>query len=186
MEGAYFLKSGGKLVRFSEQALIDCSWGENNFGCDGGMPDQAYKWINRVGGIPTDEEYGPYLGQDGYCHVKNSSLSATIKAFVSLAADENTIKSALLKYGPLVVLIDASQRSFTFYSHGVYYEPNCHSEHKKLNHVVLLVGYGTLGNERYWLIKNSWSTHWGNDGYILMSVRENNCGIMTMPSFAVM
>lgn len=123
VESAYFLKNGGNLVRLSQQALIDCSWGYGNNGCDGGEDFRAYQWIMKMGGVPTEEEYGPYLGQDGYCHVKNVSVVAPITGWVNVTSgDDNAFKVALFKHGPLSVAIDASVRTFTFYSHGVYYD----------------------------------------------------------------
>ena len=56
-----------------------------------------------------------------------------------------------------------------------------------LDHQVLAVGYGTLNNQQgkeFYLVKNSWSTHWGMDGYVLMSRTDNNCGVATDASYA--
>lgn len=55
-----------------------------------------------------------------------------------------------------------------------------------LDHAVLLVGYGEINNRKYWLIKNSWSNYWGNDGYVLMDPVNNNCGVMTTPTYVTM
>lgn len=181
------MKSGGNLVRLSQQALIDCSWGYGNNGCDGGEDFRAYNWMMKMGGIPTEEDYGPYLGQDGYCHANNVTLVAPITGFVNVTSnDANAFKIALLKHGPLSVAIDASQKTFSFYSHGIYYEPNCKNGLDELDHAVLAVGYGIINGESYWLVKNSWSNYWGNDGYILMSARNNNCGVMTTPTYVTM
>lgn len=76
------------------------------------------------GGIPTEEDYGPYLGQDGYCHVSNVTLTAKITGYVNVTQNnENALKFAMIKHGPISVAIDASHRTFSFYANGVYYEP---------------------------------------------------------------
>ena len=50
----------------SEQALVDCSWGYGNNGCDGGESERAYQWIINNGCIPTSESYGQYTMQVSY------------------------------------------------------------------------------------------------------------------------
>ncbi|CAH0550447.1 unnamed protein product [Brassicogethes aeneus] len=187
IEGAYFLKNGGNLVRLSQQALIDCSWGFGNNGCDGGEDFRAYQYIQKHGGIPTEESYGPYLGQDGYCHADDAKKVAQITGWVNVTANnENALRLAIFKHGPVSVAIDASVRTFSFYSNGVYYDEACGNKEENLDHAVLAVGYGTMRGEHYWLVKNSWSNLWGNDGYILMSSKNNNCGVMTTPTYVTM
>ncbi|XP_041978357.1 digestive cysteine proteinase 1 [Aricia agestis] len=186
VEGALFLHNGGHLVRLSQQALVDCSWGFGNNGCDGGEDYRAYKWIMKHG-LPTEEDYGGYLGQDGYCHIDNVTLVTTIKGWVNVTAkNESALRLAIFKHGPISVAIDASHRSFSFYANGVYYEPKCKNQVDELDHAVLAVGYGVLNGKKYWLIKNSWSNMWGNDGYVLMAARDDNCGVMAAPTYVLM
>lgn len=185
VEGAFYMKYK-KLVRLSQQALIDCSWGFGNNGCDGGEDFRSYQWIMKHGGLPTEEEYGGYLGQDGYCHITNVTQVAKLKGFVNVKTDDiNAMKLAIFKHGPISVAIDASHKTFSFYSNGVYYEPTCGNSENSLDHAVLAVGYGTMDGKGFWLVKNSWSNYWGNDGYILMAQKNNNCGVLTAPTYAI-
>eukprot|EP00062_Callorhinchus_milii_P009980 gi/632954830/ref/XP_007893169.1/ PREDICTED: digestive cysteine proteinase 1-like [Callorhinchus milii] len=179
LEGALFLKTGD-LILLSQQMLVDCTWGYGNRACDGGREWQTFEWIMKHGGVATAESYGPYLGENGFCHYNDSTMTAKVKYYTSVTTgNSEELKMAIFKNGPVSVGIDAAHRSFRFYSSGVYYEPQCGNKLWNLNHAVLAVGYGTLDGEPYWLIKNSWSTYWGNDGYILMSMKDNNCGVTT-------
>uniref|UniRef100_UPI00398F3431 procathepsin L-like n=1 Tax=Pristiophorus japonicus TaxID=55135 RepID=UPI00398F3431 len=66
---------------------------------------------------------------------------------------------------------------------GVYYDPTCS---KTVNHAVLVVGYGTESGKQYWIVKNSWGTGWGDQGYIKMAKdRNNQCGIASYAIFPV-
>jgi len=77
----------------------------------------------------------------------------------------------------------AAHKSLSFYSSGVYFEPKCGNTLDDLDHAVLAVGYGEINGEKFWLVKNSWSNYWGNDGYVLMSQKDNNCGVATAASY---
>ncbi|XP_043245653.1 digestive cysteine proteinase 2-like [Amphibalanus amphitrite] len=183
VESGYFLHSS-RLVRLSQQALIDCSWGQGNNGCDGGEDTNSYKWILKHG-LPTEDSYGPYLGSDAFCHVNESQAGAVrIKGHTDVPPGSvHAAKYALWRHGPLSVAIDAAHRSFVFYANGVYYEPECGNSVNNLDHAVLAVGFGILDGEPYWLVKNSWSTYWGNAGYVLMSMKDNNCGVATAATY---
>lgn len=186
VEGALFLKTGSLQV-LSQQMLVDCSWGFGNNGCDGGEEWRGYEWIMKHGGIATTETYGAYMGMNGLCHLNESQLVARVRSYTNVTSgDGEALRLALFKHGPVAVSIDAAHRSFVFYSHGVYYEPACGNTTKDLDHAVLAVGYGVLQGEPYWLVKNSWSTYWGNDGYILMSTKDNNCGVATDATYVTL
>jgi C1A family cysteine protease len=51
----------------------------------------------------------------------------------------------------------------------------------KLNHGILLTGYGNLNGKDYWKCKNSWGADWGSKGYILLAKGADGpgqCGIL--------
>lgn len=64
----------------------------------------------------------------------------------------------------------------------MYSDPLCSPTN--LGHGVTVVGYGTLDEQGYWFVKNSWGETWGNKGYIYMAMNmDNMCGIATMASY---
>lgn len=187
LEGVWYLKTG-KLISLSEQQLVDCAWtagpiNYSNQGCNGGFAAQAYQWYMDNGMVATEEEY-PYLAQDGYCRRVNDS-GVVVTGYVNVTSgDEHALKDAVAKVGPVAVAIDAAHPEFRFYSSGVYYNSDCKNGVNDLDHEVLVVGYGSSQDQDYWIVKNSWSTYWGNEGYVNMARnRDNNCGIATQPNY---
>lgn len=181
LEGQHAKKTG-KLVSLSEQQLVDCSGDFGNFGCGGGLMDNAFRYIKANKGIDTEVAY-PYEARDGPCRFKPAAVAATDVGYTDIPeGNEAALTQAIATIGPISVAIDASHFSFQLYHRGVYYEQRCSPT--RLDHGVLAVGYGTEGGEDYYLVKNSWGLSWGDKGYIKMSRgRNNNCGIATQSSY---
>lgn len=183
LEGQYY-KSQNSLKSLSEQELVDCSWRYGNAGCNGGLMDNAFMYV-RDYGICSGNSYS-YVGYTWRCKSSYCTKVMSCKGYKDISSgSEYNLAQATAEIGPISVAIDASQYSFQFYSSGVYYDSSCSSS--KLNHGVLVTGYGTSNNGKdYWIVKNSWGTSWGKSGYILMSKnRSNNCGIATAASYPV-
>ena len=198
LEAAWFLATG-QSQSFSEQQMMDCSWGYNPkdedsaAACDGGDAWAAVGHVVEAGGIARTQDY-QYLGQDDYCREDekreaiggSSGGGGKFKGYVRIPSGNDTaLMEAVYSRGPLAVSMDASQDSLTFYSSGVYYESDCMWKPKDLDHSMVLVGYGTDPAGDYWLVKNSWSAHWGDGGYIKFSRDNHGCGASTDALYAV-
>jgi len=186
LEGAWFVKTG-TLVSLAEQQLVDCAWGQwqnGNNGCDGGFAGPALQWIINNGGMALESDY-PYMMQDQFCNADIRTSGVTVQSYVNVTEfSEEALQDAVATIGPVAVAIDAAHEEFEYYKSGVYYNPNCKNDIDSLDHEVLVVGYGTEDGQDYWLVKNSWSTHWGDNGYVKMSRnRNNNCGIATQATY---
>lgn len=179
--------TGRPLVSLSEQNLMDCTENKpyENMACLGGTMDKAFQYIIDNKGVDTEASY-PYLAQtEKTCRFSATSVGATMTGYIDIPIDEMALTEACSKIGPISVAIDAGWITFRFYKSGVYYEPRCFTT--KLDHGVLVVGYGTEDTgEPFYLVKNSWGTQWGMEGYVKMARnRDNNCGIASVASYPV-
>jgi cathepsin L len=178
IEGAVFLKHG-HLTSLSEQQLVDCSGSYGNAGCNGGLMDSAFKYV-QANGLCTESAY-PYTAKNGVC--KSSSCSASTDSKISGYKDVSHTENALgaaVDITPVSVAIEADQSGFQLYKSGVF----CGTCGTNLDHGVLAVGYGDdASGGAYWKVKNSWGTGYGEGGYIRMCRNSNKCGISNEPSY---
>jgi KDEL-tailed cysteine endopeptidase len=174
-----------KLISLSEQELVDCDTKGEDQGCEGGLMDNAFKFIIHNKGLTTEAKY-PYKGLDGISCRKNKTAShaVTIKGYEHVPANSEKALLKAVANQPVSVAIDAGGYALQFYSKGVF-TGECGND---LNHGVAAVGYGVAENgTKYWLVKNSWGTGWGEDGYIRMKrdvdAKEGLCGIAMVSSY---
>ncbi|XP_057954866.1 ervatamin-B [Malania oleifera] len=184
VEGINKIKAG-QLVSLSEQELVDCDVGSDNQGCDGGYMAKAFAFIQKNGGLTTEASY-PYAGKDGTCNRGEAGKPAvTISGYESVPKNDEKSLQAAVSHQPVSVAIDAGGYAFQLYSEGIF-DGLCGNE---LNHGVAAVGYGEDNGKKYWLVKNSWGTDWGEAGYIRMKRnpgdRRGICGIAMEPSYPV-
>ncbi|XP_046841764.1 procathepsin L-like isoform X2 [Xenia sp. Carnegie-2017] len=131
LEGQHFKKTG-KLVELSEQNLVDCSFWYGNRGCNGGLMDNAFRYVADYG-IDTEKSY-PYVARENtFCWYNEENVGAGCSDHVDIEQfSEFLLHLAVATVGPISVAIDADHSTFQFYSSGVYDETRCSST--KLDH----------------------------------------------------
>ncbi|XP_065368699.1 procathepsin L-like [Calliphora vicina] len=175
LEAHYFLKYN-ESITLSEQNLIDCS--TENSGCQGGWMLSAYDYVRLNGGINPESKY-PYEAVDGPCRFQSDYIAATCEGYNKIREnDEQHLLEAVASVGPIAVAIAVNSNFMNYY---IYDDPDC-TDH--VNHAVLVVGYGTENDQDYWLVRNSWSSEWGEGGYIKMTRnKDNQCAIAKYGSY---
>jgi len=183
LESAYAIKNK-KLVSLSEQQLVDCSSSYGDQGCSGGLMDNGFKYAID-NGLCSEDSY-QYKAVDGQC---STTCTPILKptSYVDVMPNNETALLQALFLQPVSVAIEADQSSFQFYSSGVI-TSSCG---KNLDHGVLLVGFGkdTKSGKKFWKIKNSWGSSWGEQGYVRIqkdvSDKAGMCGVTLMASYPV-
>uniref|UniRef100_A0A672JP85 Pro-cathepsin H n=1 Tax=Salarias fasciatus TaxID=181472 RepID=A0A672JP85_SALFA len=175
--------ASGKLISLSEQQLIDCARDFNTFGCMGGLPSNAFEYIKYNKGLMTEEDY-PYKGHDDKCNFDPASAAAFVEDVVNITIyDEEAMVDAVARLNPITFSFDVTA-DFMHYREGVFSSTHCKSTADSVNHAVLAVGYGAEENGTlYWIVKNSWGTAWGKDGYFLIERGRNMCGLAACSSY---
>ena len=184
LEGAHQIATG-ELLSFSEQQLVDCAYIQyGNYACNGGLQESAYAYYEDGNDAELESVY-PYTsgtsGKRTTCAYDSYSKTAvTVSDYDAVTPDSVSQMKAALDKQPLAVSIEADKMVFQTYTSGVMDSTRCGTS---LDHAVLAVGYGTENGQEYWLVKNSWNTTWGDQGYIKLAIvdGEGICGVQMEP-----
>merc|ERR1719266_3233 len=166
-------------VNVAEQQLVDCGYnGYSMNGCNGANTGSYVQWmVDTAKGQVNHEANYPYLDREPNLKCQDrpfwnagSIVSASV---IDWWCDEEKMKGLVYRYGAVATHIYASDSGFGNYASGVF--NGCTSN--SINHAVVVVGYGTENGNDYWLVKNSWGSNWGDNGYIKMFRGNGICGI---------
>uniref|UniRef100_A0A0A9X307 Digestive cysteine proteinase 2 n=1 Tax=Lygus hesperus TaxID=30085 RepID=A0A0A9X307_LYGHE len=164
------------LEPLSKQQLVDCAGSEGAGGCAGGSIAEAYEYIMKSNGLMSQRDY-PYENKNGFCRADRSRAHSTLDSYKRIAPEELSLQEVVAYEGPVAASIATDDPAWRFHhGDGIYNNPNCS---RTVDHGVLIVGYGTdeVGND-YWIVKNSYGTEFGENGYIKMARnKDNQCGI---------
>jgi KDEL-tailed cysteine endopeptidase len=178
----------GQLLDLSEELLVDCASGVGyyNLGCNGGQPDSAFKYMINNGQC-LESSY-PYVAGTtktaGSCHSCSAAPAHFSACYDVAPKDQVSLKGAVSKQ-PVAIAIEADTFYFQSYAGGILDSTKCGTT---LDHAVEIVGYGEDNGKKYWNVRNSWGSTWGEKGYvrILRSESTNDvgiCGVAAEPSF---
>lgn len=184
--------SGQKIqTRLSPEDVLACCFACGN-GCDGGFPNAAWAYFMQSG-IVSGNNYG----DNQYC--KSYSIppdaadhttpvckrQCTSNPQISYFTDKTRASSGYLLVGEDQFKAEISQHgsivaAFTVYADFRQYKSGVYSHQTGDilgGHAIRIVGYGEQDGMKYWLIANTWSPTWGDNGFFKIKRGTNECGI---------
>ncbi|XP_003743816.1 mexicain [Galendromus occidentalis] len=180
-------QSTGRIVDLAEQQIVDCSYnyqGEMNSGCNGGHEVVVMDFVSQRG-VVLENSYSYRSGQSNHhysCQKSTGTYGRNLKYREVKPNDEQKLAEAIAQYGTLVMSISGENRDFQMYRGGIYDNPNCS---KQVDHVISVVGYGSENGKDFWIVKNSWGTTWGENGFGRVRRGVNMCGVVSDSSWSI-
>ena len=158
-----------EIIYFSAQNLVNCL-----SGCKGEYPDVTWIYLNKNG--ITREECFSYKGTSCNCISKCESNNVKFNKYYAgeqkSLYDENKIKEEILKNGPVTSAMDLYQDYFDYKS-GIYVHDKKYNKVKGL-HSITIMGWGVEGDDKYWLIQDSYGESKGENGFIKVKIGDSS------------
>jgi hypothetical protein len=176
-ESSYAIVNNKQKIDVSEQHIVNCSGAGS---CSGGWPSSTFSWLVTQRQKVESEANVPYQASNGVCYRNrgNTNYGAVNWDYVSPQRNSSAIPSvrelkyALVNHGAISVCVYTSL-AFSSYTRGVFREYDSQSS-PQITHAVSLVGWDDA--RQAWLIKNSWGTGWGENGYMWIAYNTNRIG----------
>jgi cathepsin X len=182
-------------IQLSPQVLVNCVTANQTHGCQGGDPTAAYSWIFDNG--LTDDTCMNYVSQNLQCTDINICRNCQpgkgcfavqnpkkyhITQHGQVAGEQNMM-AELFSRGPIACTIAVTQ-DLEAYTSGVFVDK---TGAMGLDHEIEVIGWGidSASSTKYWIIRNSWGTYWGQSGWLYLIKGINNLGIEANCDFAV-
>lgn len=162
VEGAFAVQTG-EFTDLSVQQLLDCTG--SSTGCHGGTMAAAFDYLETHYAMSAEAYpyYTAYAARSDCKYDESKATTAMVDTYTYAKSGDIEMMKRALSHQPIAAALNASTQSFQMYVSGVYDDEACGPE---VDHSVILVGYGELEGEEYWIVKNSWSESWGENGYI--------------------
>merc|ERR1712019_10293 len=205
IESQMILSTGGKYsIELSPQQIASCTPPTGTYGClgcNGGFTEGAYEYVKSVAGL-ANSFYIPYeqsltetsttakcptakvKAMDGqYAELSGgfaavSGYSYAVPPCTSGACSSQNLKklAQVLEETPVSVCVNAG--AWNDYTGGVMTSSQCGSmAADEQYHCVMATGFNSSAPTPYWIVRNSWSSMWGEKGYIYLEMAENTCGL---------
>jgi len=205
IESQMILGTGGKLaIALAPQQIASCAPSTGTYGCqgcNGGFTEGAYEYVKSAPGL-ANSFYIPYeqsltetqataacptakVAQidgemqelsGGYAQV--TGYKYAIPPCTSGGCTNQDLKgfAAALEETPLSICVNAG--AWNDYTGGVMTSAACGPMGADYqDHCVMATGFNTTAPTPYWIVRNSWASTFGEEGYIYLEMAENTCGL---------
>jgi len=183
-------------VNISPQHILSCDNKQGNLGCSGGDPFLAYKFVHENGavdrtcsiyqargwtnGLACEQEAKCWNCNHSGCFKPDSFYQYKITQFGQVSG-EDAMMSEIFHRGPIACGIDAN-KELDDYKGGILWDK---TGAKSIDHIVSIVGWGEENGVKFWRVRNSWGTWWGEQGYFRIVRGIDNLGIEESCAWAV-
>eukprot|EP00406_Dinophysis_acuminata_P013967 CAMPEP_0179223740 /NCGR_PEP_ID=MMETSP0797-20121207/7403_1 /TAXON_ID=47934 /ORGANISM="Dinophysis acuminata, Strain DAEP01" /LENGTH=339 /DNA_ID=CAMNT_0020930645 /DNA_START=77 /DNA_END=1096 /DNA_ORIENTATION=+ len=185
LEGAWQIATGN-LVVLSEEQLLDCDFDTGDMGCSGGLATRAFNYTTQHD-VCSEAAYPTNVAKwnigvdckEDTCYKKGAPgiPKGGVTGFTAVDSNEQALMEAVAQ-GPVATGVAADKDIFHLYTKGILQGKGCGN---KIDHAVLVVGYGADNGVKYWKVKNSWGPTWGEGGYVRVIRGVDECGILDLP-----